>query len=297
MEAISERLDRFLVSYYWLNSRLITSSEILDWRGFDHWPIKLSVTAYGVTKNTSFKFQLMWLRDPSLQDLMLDWWHEGMPSHGTAMFTFSKQLQHVKFRLKRRNKQCFGNLQAQKMAAHSKLDTITHQIRDQGLTSTLSKDESLALKGLEEWELREEIFWKQKSHIDWLQEGDRNTSFFHNSVKARRQGNSISSLVLQDGVQLSSFVDMSKEVFNYFSNLFSRENLATGAEEQAIMDCIPRLVSAEMNGALLCPILLPELEKVVFNMKKGKAPGLDGFPIEFFQELWEIIKFDLLKVV
>jgi exonuclease III len=55
-EAISERLDRFLVSCYWMNNRLMTSSEILDWRGSDHWPIKLSVTAYGITKNTSFKF-------------------------------------------------------------------------------------------------------------------------------------------------------------------------------------------------------------------------------------------------
>lgn len=52
-----------------------------------------------------------------------------------------------------------------------------------------------------------------------------------------------------------------------------------------------------MNEALLSPIRLPELEKVVFHIKKGKAPGPDGFPIEFYQEFWEIIKFDLLEVV
>jgi hypothetical protein len=124
-EAISERLDRFLVSGYWLSSKWTTSSEILDWRGSDHWPIKLSIISYGITKNPSFKFQLMWLRDMSLSDLMMDWWYEGMPSHGTAMFTFSKRLQHVKYRLKRWNKQHFGNLQAQKLDAQSKLDNIT----------------------------------------------------------------------------------------------------------------------------------------------------------------------------
>ena len=35
-EAISERLDRFLVSCYWMNNRWVTNSEILDWRGSDH---------------------------------------------------------------------------------------------------------------------------------------------------------------------------------------------------------------------------------------------------------------------
>lgn len=44
-------------------------------------------------------------------------------------------------------------------------------------------------------------------------------------------------------------------------------------------------------------ISIEELEGVVFNMKKGKAPGPDGFPIVFYQEFWDIMKFDLLDVV
>ena len=68
-------------------------------------------------------------------------------------------------------------------------------------------------------------------------------------------------------------------------------------ETRAILDCIPQLVSSSMNRDLLRSIVLEELEKVIFGMKKGKAPGPDGFPIEFFQEFWEIIKFYLLEVV
>ena len=55
-EAISERLDRFLVSCFWLDTRWFTRSEILDWRGSDHWPIKLFVTPFKTSKNPSFKF-------------------------------------------------------------------------------------------------------------------------------------------------------------------------------------------------------------------------------------------------
>lgn len=88
--AISERLDRFMVSSFWMGDRWVTSSEILDGRGSDHWPIKLTIALPRQGINQSFKFQLMWLRDDSLHDLVLGWWSFGKLSHGTAMYSFSK---------------------------------------------------------------------------------------------------------------------------------------------------------------------------------------------------------------
>ena len=137
----------------------------------------------------------------------------------------------------------------------------------------------------------------QNSRVDWFQEGDRNTTFFHNIVKAHRSRNSITSLVSTSGDQLFSKEVISLEAKRYFSQLFSKEEPSSLVETRAILDCIPQLVSGSMNRDLLRPIVLQELEKVVFGMKKGKAPGPSGFPIEFFQEFWEIIKFDLLEVV
>lgn len=81
------------------------------------------------------------------------------------------------------------------MVAQSKLNDVTRQIRDQWMTVELNKVESLALKDLDEWELREKIFWKQKSQVDWLHEDDTNTTFFHNSIKAQRSGNYITSRI------------------------------------------------------------------------------------------------------
>ena len=66
--------------------------------------------------------------------------------------------------------------------------------------------------------------------------------------------------------------------------------------EIQVLSCITALVSSDMKENLMSAITLEEVEKVVFQMKKGKAPGPDGFPIEFFQEFWDIIKLDLLAV-
>jgi hypothetical protein len=38
---------------------------------------------------------------------------------------------------------------------------------------------------------QEEIHWLQRSRANWLQFGDRNTSFFHNFASARRKKNFI----------------------------------------------------------------------------------------------------------
>ena len=59
---------------------------------------------------------------------------------------------------------------------------ITHQIKDLGLIEALGRVESKAMQDVEEWELWEEIYWKQTARIDWMQEGDRNTTFFHHSI-------------------------------------------------------------------------------------------------------------------
>lgn len=40
----------------------------------------------------------------------------------------------------------------------------------------------------------EEEFWKLKSHINWLQQGDANTKFYHLTTIKRRRRNQITAL-------------------------------------------------------------------------------------------------------
>jgi hypothetical protein len=42
--------------------------------------------------------------------------------------------------------------------------------------------------------------------------------------------------------------------------------------------------------------LIKEVREAIFQMKHNKAPGPDGFPAEFFQVFWSLIKDDLMAM-
>ena len=43
----------------------------------------------------------------------------------------------------------------------------------------------------------------------------------------------------------------------------------------------------------MSPFSLDEIHQVVFGMKRNKSPGPDGFPADFYQDFWDLVKWDL----
>jgi mannosylglycoprotein endo-beta-mannosidase len=52
--------------------------------------------------------------------------------------------------------------------------------------------------------------------------------------------------------------------------------------DETLRHDIPQ-VSAEENEVLVAPFSEEEVTSAIFDMKHNKAPGPDGFPIEFYQ--------------
>lgn len=66
----------------------------------------------------------------------------------------------------------------------------------------------------------EERYWKLKSRNQWIQEGDKNTKFFHASTEKRRWCNKIMGLENVQREWCTEAGQVDEIVVNYFQHLF-----------------------------------------------------------------------------
>ena len=66
------------------------------------------------------------------------------------------------------------------------------------------------------------------------------------------------------------------------------------------MKCLQRTpckVTREMNEKLMAPYSAEEVKRALFQMFPTKAPSYDGFPVNCFQQHWEICGSEVTKMV
>ncbi|GJT41078.1 reverse transcriptase [Tanacetum coccineum] len=130
---------------------------------------------------------------------------------------------------------------------------------------------------------REELMWKQRSRIQWLSDGDKNTRFFHSRASNRRKRNSIFRLKDQDGRWIDNEEDVRGLVAHYFNDLFST---SSPQDCDSVVKDIDRSLTETDITSLEKQVTTTEVYEALMQMAPTKAPGPDGMPALFFQKFW-----------
>jgi hypothetical protein len=141
---------------------------------------------------------------------------------------------------------------------------------------------------------REEIMARQRSRVEWLKEGDRNSAFFHARATARKNTNRIDVLVREDGSRFEDQKEIRSVTHNLCEQLFTSEpNLVM----EPVLDAIHVKVDIQMNECLCAPYSNVEIKEALFQMGPTKAPSPDGFLALFYQVHWDFIQHEIFGAI
>ena len=128
--------------------------------------------------------------------------------------------------------------------------------------------------------------WKQRSRIEWLQYGDKNSKFVHATASQRRQKNRIWGLVDELGVWHDDQESTERLILDYFKSIYS-SNQPTSFEES--LNAMEERVTPVMNDELQREFMAVEVWNALKQMHPIKASGPDGMSLVFYQKYWNIV--------
>ena len=174
---IMERLDRFLISIAYLSTFSTGHSNILNVSASDHYPIMLTLHSHCQLGPIPFKYCAIWNRIPAAKDVVRQAWVQHV--EGSPNYIWETKLKRVRQALKNWARNNYQEPEKNKKKIKQDLEEVQQRIEVLGLSQQAKEQESRLYSQLSQTIRDEETKWRLKSRQLWLQEGDKNTSYFH----------------------------------------------------------------------------------------------------------------------
>ncbi|CAM8923331.1 unnamed protein product [Rhodiola kirilowii] len=287
---IWERLDRCLINGLAMNSFPGLKIKHLTRTASDHCPLLLSFEDEKLKGRRSFKFMGMWVQHPDFFNKVRQSWEGQL--HINPLVNFGLKLKRTRAALNYWNWETFGDVNRKIKETQMLLDSLEHQLQNEWKDSINSQiiEVRQTLNSLLRFQLG---MLEEKAKVSWYKDGDRNSSFFHASIKARRAQNKI-NLELEDGSIAEDGDVIGLRAAQYFENLFGDPSVPGDIQ---LTGLVQKVISDEDNARLTITPDLEEIQNNVFSMNSSSSPGPDGFTGKFFTSCWDIIKEDLHDAV
>uniref|UniRef100_A0A803NG99 Reverse transcriptase domain-containing protein n=1 Tax=Cannabis sativa TaxID=3483 RepID=A0A803NG99_CANSA len=297
--ALKERLDWCFINNFWMDHFPQPTVTHLDYYGSDHRALLIEVVFSSQhdqpsslqKRRSRFRFEEIWLKEAECSDIILSSWQLDSACDPAEMLV--QCLNSCAENLQQWHTRKFGRMKNDIKQAQKHVTMLNNS----AATGTDFTQQILSAETiLDDLLSTEEQYWKQRSRIDWLKSGDRNTKFFHAKASARKSNNQIKFLLDHQGNKVSSKQGITDIVSSYFQDLF------TAGEEDYwalshVLSTIPTTITAVHNETLLKEFTKDEVFQALKNMGSDRSPGLDGMSAMFYQHNWNIVGDLVTKVV
>ncbi|CAN0847200.1 hypothetical protein LINGRAHAP2_LOCUS4846 [Linum grandiflorum] len=231
------RLERATANTKWLNyftKALVFHLEEVD---SDHLPILIDL--YGdksddIRWGKCFRFESFWTKEEECNAVVANAWDD------TRNRSLAQCLKNCENKLTNWSNARFGDIP--KRIAEIRRSIRDMKAHDKNNTwRTRKRKLKLELKDLL---YKNEQRWKQRSRLDWLKDGDRNTKIFHARASERKRKNTIRKLKDEQGQVFVGQEEVTICLARYFLNLYTSQ-IQQDVQWQVI-DAIETKVSADM---------------------------------------------------
>ncbi|KAG2246826.1 hypothetical protein Bca52824_086454 [Brassica carinata] len=176
---IRSRLDRSMTNCAWAEAFPMGRSRYLRFEGSDHRPLITYFNADKPKRKGMFRFNRALTEQEEVTDIVDKAWNSS-PLDSIIM-KLNKCRRGIILWAKEKQKQ--SNLVIKRNQDELER-ALSNPVPDTLLIENLNAE-------LRHAYLAEDQFWKQRSRIQWLKKGDRNTGFFHAATRTRRTINAI----------------------------------------------------------------------------------------------------------
>lgn len=199
--------------------------------------------------------------------------------------------------MKQMNKKCYSNITVRVQNCIAQLGDVQQQLADLSFDKVLQEIEKELATTYSELVLAEEEFLRDKSRVKWLKDGDKNIAFFHRTLKIHHTRNKILTLTTNEGIKLTEYEDVKQEAIQFYQNLFTEFGSMSKQMQLRLHNVLTNKLSEQQAKLLAQSISNEEIKSALFLMKKGTAPGPEGYTVEFFKSNWNTIGDDFIAAI
>jgi len=293
---LAKKLDRVLVNSYWLSLFPSSFTTFLPPLPPDHSPSLVDLDFPLPSSGTKpFKFFNYLTKHPTFLQLVNEVWIQA----GSFAFNLTDlcwKQKTIKRDLKKLNRENFSQIQERVRETNSLLMDVQVQALQNPSTITFQLERDLHHK----WNFLREIeesYFKQKSRINWLKEGDLNTSYFQKICRSRANFNTIRSFLLPSGALIVDHFAMSHHAISHFMSILAPDYSASPTVWSS-SDWFGSLnsfrCSLSQSQAMIAPPSASDITAVLLKLNPSKAPGPDGLTSGFYKQHGALLVLRLL---